>query len=845
MRKMKKAFAASLAFAMVLSAVPMTALPVSAATATPKISVTKKYLNLGKSAKLTIANKVKNATYTFTSSNTKIATVNKTTGTVKGIKVGDCTVKLTAKVGKKTYTSNAKILVKEHASTISISNMTDNMTMTIGNNVFECKSSMKTKSGGTCTDTAYYYIIEETNTAGASVDEFGQISIEKTGSFQIVAVASDSLSTFRKKVYRAKSDPITVTVPITMNASMQSVNQIKLVSNQPLNTYNKDDYTVLNMATGQYQRITSVETDSKDNKTVILTLSNTFSKNTTFQVNLAKADLSASFTATYGSINKIVANDQAVAPNIATPLNYQILDENGVDITLLYPHTMAGFEFTFSPTSITLDEYGRITLANKNSYAFYSVKYTYLDSMNRKQVIESNTASVTANASNIKSLKKYTVSTSSNVDWDKPIHSLASGETGRRLYCQFANSVNGTIDTSKTSVSNLTFVSNNTSVCAVDRTTGILYPYKQGTTEITVSDGIFSENVTITVGAPRTIDSLKASKTQIALSSTSGLSNSETIRFELKDQYGDTYKLTGSSSTLSPYIRLISGNDNMVTVNSRYITRTSTPVSTSVSSSGYFDLTFYGKMVGTCTIEVSYGGKTVLLTINIKQPSAVTTYKPELSQTTLDPNVQGKNTATLMIYAVDSNGLKINTLNEGYYSISASDGTVILPNQMIISSTGTIIDATKLKLKDGNYNLTVTSGPVQETITFTVKASDAAVNLVAKENPTTTVTTKDDVVTKILDCFNIYLNGNSNALPASSLVTGSSPLLSNVKVSFTSYDTKYFDSATDLTIGSRDFSKTYDGFTGTLRVTKVSFNFGGQSFSFTPDQDITIRIQNK
>lgn len=845
MRKMKKAFAASLAFAMVLSAVPMTALPVSAATATPKISVTKKYLNLGKSAKLTIANKVKNATYTFTSSNTKIATVNKTTGTVKGIKVGDCTVKLTAKVGKKTYTSNAKILVKEHASTISISNMTDNMTMTIGNNVFECKSSMKTKSGGTCTDTAYYYIIEETNTAGASVDEFGQISIEKTGSFQIVAVASDSLSTFRKKVYRAKSDPITVTVPITMNASMQSVNQIKLVSNQPLNTYNKDDYTVLNMATGQYQRITSVETDSKDNKTVILTLSNTFSKNTTFQVNLAKADLSASFTATYGSINKIVANDQAVAPNIATPLNYQILDENGVDITLLYPHTMAGFEFTFSPTSITLDEYGRITLANKNSYAFYSVKYTYLDSMNRKQVIESNTASVTANASNIKSLKKYTVSTSSNVDWDKPIHSLASGETGRRLYCQFANSVNGTIDTSKTSVSNLTFVSNNTSVCAVDRTTGILYPYKQGTTEITVSDGIFSENVTITVGAPRTIDSLKASKTQIALSSTSGLSNSETIRFELKDQYGDTYKLTGSSSTLSPYIRLISGNDNMVTVNSRYITRTSTPVSTSVSSSGYFDLTFYGKMVGTCTIEVSYGGKTVLLTINIKQPSAVTTYKPELSQTTLDPNVQGKNTATLMIYAVDSNGLKINTLNEGYYSISASDGTVILPNQMIISSTGTIIDATKLKLKDGNYNLTVTSGPVQETITFTVKASDAAVNLVAKENPTTTVTTKDDVVTKILDCFNIYLNGNSNALPASSLVTGSSPLLSNVKVSFTSYDTKYFDSATDLTIGSRDFSKTYDGFTGTLRVTKVSFNFAGQSFSFTPDQDITIRIQNK
>lgn len=839
MRKMKNALATTLAFALICGSLPT--VPIVAA-ATPTISVKTKYLKVGQSSKLSIKNKAKKATYTFTSSNTKIATVNKTTGTVKGIKVGDCTVKLTAKVGSKTYTSTVKVLVKEHASSIRISNMTDNMTMDIGSNVFECQSLMKTKTGGRCTDSAFYYIIEETNTAGASVDDFGQISVEKPGSFQIVAVASDSLNTFHKKVYRAKSIPITVNIPVSLKASMQSVNQIKLSSNLPLNTYTKDDYMIWNNATGQYQKITNLEIDPKDNRTVTLTLANTFNRNTTFHINLSKADLSASFTANYGTIHKIVANDQAVAPNVATPLDYHIYDENGIDITLLYPHTMAGLEFSFSPTTTRLDEYGRITLPNKNSYAFYSVKYTYLDSYNRRQVLESNTASVTANASNIKSLKEFTIDTSSNIDWEKPSHALASGETGRRLYCLFNNSTKGTIDTSKTSVNNLTFVSSDTTICAIDRTTGLLYPYKQGTAQITVSDGIFTETILISVGAPRTMERLHASKTQLSLSNTSGLSNSESVRFELQDQYGDTFKL--NSSGLNPFIRLLSGSDNMVSVNGRFVTRTSTYIPTTATYNGYFDLTFYGKNAGTCTIEVSYAGKTEIITIDIRQPGAVTTYKPELSETTLDPNIQGKNTTTLTVYAVDQNGIKINTLNEGYYNITASDGTVILPNQMI-SSVQTVIDSTKLKLKDGNYNLTVTAGPVQQTITFTVKASDAAVNLVAKENPTTTVKANDDVATRILDCFNLYLNGNPNTIPASSFVTGSSPLLSNVKISYTSYDTKYFESATDLSIGAKDFSKTYNGFTGTLRVTKVSFMFGGQLFNFTPDQDITIRIQNE
>ena len=844
MRTTKRLMAVALASAMMLSISPVSTHTVQAATATPKLTVSKKYLRVGQSSKMYVKNKVKGATYTFTSSDTKIVTVNKTTGAIKGVKVGTSTIKLTAKVGKKTYTSSAKVIVKEHASSIKIATEGDAVTIKdIGENVYTFTTVMETESGGKCTDYDYFIIPEDTNTAGATITSSGQVSVKNPGSFEVIAVASDSWSMFKKKVYRAQSDPVKVTVPVSMTASMESVNQIKVTSNLSLKSYNKNDFIVMDNGTNQELKISDMELSSADDKTAILTMTNTFNRGTTYLVLTKDSGLSSSFVANYGTIAKIVANEsQAVAPNVPTPLDYHLYDENGVDITKLYPHTMAGLEFTFEPSTISLDEYGRVNLPNKNSYAFYTIKYTYLDSTNRRQTITSNTGRITASGSNLKSLEEYSIASNANPDYNNPVHSLAKGETGRRLFCKFESSVGGTIDTAKTSVDNLTYTSSNTNVCGIDRTTGMLYPQNEGTATITVSDGIFSKTVTITVGASRTVNSLVADKTNVTVSSTNGLSNTETVRFELRDQYGDLIKLPSTGTVAYPTVRLISGSDNVVAVNGYYVTRTASSIYTSTTN-GYFDLTFYGKSTGSCSVEVNYGGKSSVINVNVKQPGVVSTYKPELSRTTLDPNVQGKNTATLKVYAVDANGIKINTVANGYYSIAYSDGTVIVPSQIISNANGETIDATKLKLKDGTYTLTVTSGPINESIQFTVKASDALINLVSKTTPSTTVSTSDDVVTKILDCFYIYLSGNSTEIPASSLITGSNPLLSDVKVSFTSYDSRYFDSGENVTVGGRDFSKNYIGYTASLRVTKVSFKYLGQVFEFAPDQDITLRVQ--
>ncbi len=846
MRIRKKYITYTLLVAMLSSQATFLPQNVNAAktASTPKLTVTKKYVQVGQLTKMYIKNKVKGAKYTFTSSDKKILAINSKTGAIRGKSTGTSTVKLTAKVGKKTYTSSAKVYVKEHATSIRFSDVSNQLELEIGENVYTLSTLMQTKSGGPCTDYPFYIIPEETNTAGASVDSLGQISVTKTGSFEVIAVASDSASTFAKKVYRAQSEPLKVTVPAKLDAAMSSVNQIKLTSNLSLDTYKKEDFTVTANGTGQILKVNEVTTND-DKKTVTLTMANTFSRDTSYSISIKDSNLTASFQANYGTVAKIVANEsQAVAPSVATPLDYHLYDENGIDITKLYPHTTAGFEFNFEPKTIVLDEYGRINLPNKNSYGFYTIKYTYLDKDNKRQEVVSNTGRITASGSNLKSLKEYSIAATANPDFNKPIHSLSASETGRKLYCQFISSVGSVIDTSKNSVSDLTYVSNDPSICAVDRTTGLLYPYKEGNATIVVSDGIFTQNITVTVGAPRSVNALISNKDHITLSNLTGISNQEVVHFELRDQYGEIFKLPNNGTTNYPTVRLISGNENMVTVNSASVSRNYQNIYTNASSSS-FDLTFYGKQTGSCAVEVSFGGKSTIVYVDIKQPGVVTTYKPELSRTTLDPNVQGQNSAILKIYAVDVNGIKINTVTNGYYSIAASDGTLVVPNQMITDINGETIDAAKLKLKDGTYRLTITSGPIQETINFDVKASDAVINIVPKNTSSVTVTTNDDVVTKIMDCFVFYLSGNSSEIPSVAMITGVAPLVTNVKVSFTSYDTRFFDSADSITIGNRDFSKNYIGYTASLRVNKITFQYLGKTFEFTPEQDITLRVQAK
>jgi uncharacterized protein YjdB len=119
---MKSIIAAVLVFAMVLvSALSIPASVVDAAVAAPALSKTSQYVLMKDTYKLTVKNQMKGSKYTWTSSNTKVATVSKT-GVVTGISNGAATITCKVKAPKKAYTLKCKVTVLKPATKIEISN---------------------------------------------------------------------------------------------------------------------------------------------------------------------------------------------------------------------------------------------------------------------------------------------------------------------------------------------------------------------------------------------------------------------------------------------------------------------------------------------------------------------------------------------------------------------------------------------------------------------------------------------------------------------------------------------------------------------------------------------------
>ena len=110
MNKMKKLIALLCSFTFVILA--LASIPESAAAA-PKLSTKSVTITANNTYKINIIGKQKSATYTFKSSNKKIATVS-STGTVKGIKEGTATITVNSTISKKTTkVGTLKVTVKK------------------------------------------------------------------------------------------------------------------------------------------------------------------------------------------------------------------------------------------------------------------------------------------------------------------------------------------------------------------------------------------------------------------------------------------------------------------------------------------------------------------------------------------------------------------------------------------------------------------------------------------------------------------------------------------------------------------------------------------------------------
>jgi hypothetical protein len=100
---------------------PSTTMSAAATTATPKLTKTSADILEKGSLDLNIKSKIRNSTYTWSTSNKKIATVDKM-GVVKGVKQGTAVITCSVKAPTKTYKLTCKVSIRKAATSIEINN---------------------------------------------------------------------------------------------------------------------------------------------------------------------------------------------------------------------------------------------------------------------------------------------------------------------------------------------------------------------------------------------------------------------------------------------------------------------------------------------------------------------------------------------------------------------------------------------------------------------------------------------------------------------------------------------------------------------------------------------------
>lgn len=119
--KALKGMLASLLVAVMLLVSVVTTPAFASAAAKPAISKTSQTILVGKKYNFDIKNKVKGSTYTWKSSNKKVATVNNK-GIVTGVKNGTATITCVVKAPKATYEVSAKVTIRIPATKFAINN---------------------------------------------------------------------------------------------------------------------------------------------------------------------------------------------------------------------------------------------------------------------------------------------------------------------------------------------------------------------------------------------------------------------------------------------------------------------------------------------------------------------------------------------------------------------------------------------------------------------------------------------------------------------------------------------------------------------------------------------------
>lgn len=652
MKNFFKKLAFVLALAMVLvSVAPATA---NAAAKAPSLKKTSKILYIGGDLTGTIPDSYRfyfnnAAGYTSTWESLDEDVVAIEGKTVVAVGVGKAVVKatLTNKAGKEVV-REATVWVKQNAEKVGFgSQKAIESPIELGSkvkiNVFRQVGDKKIwtqNDMATCTDVIKWTSSDE---KVATVDKWGTVTAVGAGEATITATATQPQGPTAGESANYK---VTVVSGLTA-ATQKDVNTVNLtfgsaVTKDKVNATTVKLYEVVG-TTKVAQLVSAVTIDEKDATKATLDSYVNFKKNTTYVVEYdGKTAEFVAVDPSAESVKKVVLLTTQAVKNTPTEVKYQLLTENGVDITSEIDKSRVTIETKstdcyFNPTDrkVTFFETGKVA-------PFKVVFHTYTYTENGvENVIETEGAivSVDASSATLGTIANWTLTEDTTFDFDKktPNQKLTLTEkTGLNFIGQYVKSDKTKVLTTEDSL--FTFESSNSNVMIANGNR--LYPVNTGSVTLIIKyDGKAIDAVAITVLPERVAASITATGNKSVVSRVS--EDKFVINVEVKDNYGNA-----SAGKVNLELLSTSKTGATVTINNKVATLTDGKAKFEIAGDDFKNDSSY-------TFKVTAGDVARIVTVEAKTPDQDTTkYNKVLNVT--------KNTINTTLKLTTTTGSSIN-----------------------------------------------------------------------------------------------------------------------------------------------------------------------------------------
>lgn len=650
----KKKLASTLALAMVVTSlvVPTSA---SAATATKVVKqgggAAPAVLYVGdKGTDYGLSKTFKGTKYTWTISNSKIATINKS-GVVTAKTPGTVTVKVTARNAKGKWLAAFTQKVKINLRATSVDIGADDFTLVMGQE----KDLNAVKTPAKSTD-ALKYVSD--NTAVATVNaKSGVVKTVGVGEATIT-VLSKAVSTSADTSKYNKKD----TVKVTVVDGIQSIKQTT-----PL----KFEVT---FATDQSQKLTAGDltvTDpdgvkqiikdlsfSADGKTATVQVYIELSDNVTYKVAYGKTD--KTFVASKGDVANVTLEGKTVQYAKPTVIDVKLLDKNGVDVTDSNKLDYVTFEYDNSEAYIGKNADGKYEIQVYNfpksvsvTAIYHTYKYTDGDETTFKSTAVIN--SVEEIKETAKDITYTVASNKESVDWTKLSNSVPATAQNYKVFIKAKDGSGNDLDET-----DFSFESSDTNILSVSED-GDIYPVKTGSGYIKATYGATSKMLAVVIGAESKTVNLTPDTSVITFHYVDDGTNpayfvdtTKTIALTAKDQYGN--KVSGG--TIS----------NIEALNNDLDRRGTYPIDSAVDDgANKFVVTVGSEAInsyndGSYNFRLTYEGKQTTVTVKFVKVtnSKVSFVNFDKSSTTLDAVINAQTDSstdtTLAVYGYNTSG---------------------------------------------------------------------------------------------------------------------------------------------------------------------------------------------